>query len=111
MHRHGWRGKLAHVSDLHGFVEGFRTVLAPDGVAAVECPYLHPFYDRLEYDTIYHEHLCYFSVRVLKTLFERFGMELVDVQEVAIHGGSILVTAQPQGGPHQPTASVQHFLE
>jgi len=105
------RHVLAHVSDLHGFVEGFRIVLAPDGLAAVECPYLLPFYDRLEYDTIYHEHLCYFSVRVLKTLFERFGMELVDVQEVAIHGGSILVTAQVQGGPHQPAPSVEHFLE
>src|SRR5205807_1578964 len=54
---------------------------------------------------------CYFSVRVLKTLFERHGLELIDVQEVAIHGGSIVVTAQRQGGPRQPRAAVGRMLE
>jgi hypothetical protein len=69
-------------------------------------PYLLPFHDKLEYDTIYHEHLCYFSVRVLRRLFERFGLELLDVQEAAIHGGSIVVTAQRQGGPRRAVPSV-----
>lgn len=64
------RHVLAHVADLRGFVQGFAIVLAPAGVAAVEMPYLLPFYDKLEFDTIYHEHLCYFSVRVLKRLFD-----------------------------------------
>jgi novobiocin biosynthesis protein NovU/D-mycarose 3-C-methyltransferase len=104
------RHVLAHVADLHGFVQGFPVVLGRDGVAAVEMPYLLPFYDKLEYDTIYHEHLCYFSVRVLKRLFERFGMELLDVQEVAIHGGSIVVSAQHKGGPRRPSPSVAEYL-
>ena len=104
------RHVLAHVADLHGFVDGIAALLDTDGVSAVEMPYLLPFFDKLEYDTVYHEHLCYFSVRVLKTLFERFGMELIDVQEVAIHGGSIVVSAQLKGGPHKVQASVQKAL-
>jgi novobiocin biosynthesis protein NovU/D-mycarose 3-C-methyltransferase len=104
------RHVLAHVADLHGFVAGFPRLLAPDGLAAVEVPYLLPFHDNLEYDTIYHEHLCYFSVRILQRLFERWGLELLDVQEVAIHGGSIVVTAQHRGGPRRPDASVARHL-
>ncbi len=104
------RHVLAHVADLHGFVRGFGIVLDDDGLAVIECPYLLPFYDNLEYDTIYHEHLCYFSVRVLRRLFERFDLELVDVQEAAIHGGSIVVTAQRRGGPRRAAPSVAAFL-
>jgi hypothetical protein len=105
------RHVLAHVADLHGFVRGFGIVLADDGLAAVEMPYLLPFYDKLEYDTIYHEHLCYFSVRVLRRLFDRFGLELLDVQEAAIHGGSIVVTTQRRGGPRRPSPSVAAYLD
>jgi hypothetical protein len=104
------RHVLAHVADLHGFVQGFGIVLADDGLAAVECPYLLPFYDKLEYDTIYHEHLCYFSVSVLRRLFERFGLELLDVQEAAIHGGSIVVTAQRRYGPRRAAPQVAAYL-
>jgi novobiocin biosynthesis protein NovU/D-mycarose 3-C-methyltransferase len=104
------RHVLAHVADLHGFVAGLRDVLAPDGLAVVECPHLLPFHDRLEYDTVYHEHLCYFSVGVLDTLFGMFGLELVDVREVAIHGGSIVVSAQPAGGPRERTAAADRVL-
>jgi hypothetical protein len=104
------RHVLAHVADLHGFVRGFSIVLAEDGLAAVEMPYLLPFFENLEYDTIYHEHLCYFSVHVLRRLFESFGLELLDVQEVKIHGGSIVVTAQHRGGPRQAASSVAEYL-
>jgi novobiocin biosynthesis protein NovU/D-mycarose 3-C-methyltransferase len=105
------RHVLAHVSDLHGFVEGIRRVLAPDGLAALEMPHLLTLHAQLAYDTIYHEHLCYFSVRVLRTLVEQFGLEIVDVHEVALHGGSILVTVQHQGGPREATAAVSRILQ
>jgi novobiocin biosynthesis protein NovU/D-mycarose 3-C-methyltransferase len=104
------RHVLAHVNDLHGFVRGMRHVLAADGLAAVEVPHLLPFYENLEYDTVYHEHLCYFSVAVLKTLFERCDLELVDVAEVNLHGGSVLVTAQPRGGPRRPGEALGRVL-
>jgi novobiocin biosynthesis protein NovU/D-mycarose 3-C-methyltransferase len=104
------RHVLAHVNDLHGFVHGLRLVLADDGLASVEFPHLLPFYRNLEYDTVYHEHLCYFSVKVIRNLFERFGLELVDVTEVNLHGGSVLVSAQPFGGPRRPTAGLAEVL-
>ena len=53
---------LAHVPDLNGFVEGIATILADDGIAEIEVPYVRELIERLEFDTIYHEHLCYFSV-------------------------------------------------
>ncbi|MCI0379455.1 MAG: class I SAM-dependent methyltransferase [Gemmataceae bacterium] len=105
------RHVLAHVADLQDFVQGFGILLDRDGVAAIEVPYLRPFHDRLEYDTVYHEHLCYFSLSVLKTLLERHGLEVLNVQEAAIHGGSILVTAQRRGGLRAPTDLVNQLLQ
>jgi SAM-dependent methyltransferase len=80
---------LAHVADLNGFVEGFRLLLKKDGVAVIECPYLMDLIRHCEFDTIYHQHLCYFSVTSLDALFRRHGMYLNDVQQTAIHGGSL----------------------
>lgn len=60
---------LAHVADLNGFVEGFRTLLKPSGVAVIECPYIVDLIEKCEFDTIYHQHLCYFSVTALFRLF------------------------------------------
>ena len=80
---------LAHVADLNGFVEGIRTVLKPDGMAVIECPYLVDLVTHCEFDTIYHQHLCYFSVSSLVKLFQRHGLTLNDVEHTSIHGGSL----------------------
>jgi SAM-dependent methyltransferase len=80
---------LAHVADLNGFVEGIRIVLRPGGVAVVEVPYVKNLIDECEFDTIYHEHLCYFSLAALDVLFRRHGLTVRSVQRVAIHGGSL----------------------
>jgi SAM-dependent methyltransferase len=80
---------LAHVADLNGFVEAFRLLLKTDGVAVIECPYLMDLIRHCEFDTIYHQHLCYFSVTSLDALFRRHGMYLNGVQQTAIHGGSL----------------------
>ncbi|HSA79944.1 MAG TPA: methyltransferase domain-containing protein [Geminicoccaceae bacterium] len=60
---------LAHVADLNGLVTGIATLLKADGVAALEMPYLFDLLDKCEFDTIYHQHLCYFSVTALDRLF------------------------------------------
>ncbi len=104
------RHVLAHVADLHGFIAGLEHVIEPDGRVVIECPHLLPFHDHLEYDTIYHEHLCYFSVRVLAGLFARFGLEVIDVRAATIHGGSIVVTAQRAGGPRRASPSVAEVV-
>ncbi len=80
---------LAHVPDLNGFVEGIRTLLKENGVAVIEVPYVVDLVDRVEFDTIYHQHLCYFSVTSLDKLFRRHSLYLNDVERVSIHGGSL----------------------
>ncbi len=90
---------LAHVADLNGFVEGFRALLKPSGVAVIECPYLVDLIENCEFDTIYHQHLCYFSVTALVNLFKRHNLSLVDVERTSIHGGSLRLFVQRHGQP------------
>jgi SAM-dependent methyltransferase len=80
---------LAHVADLNGFVEGMGLLLKPDGVVVIEVPYVGDLIDHCEFDTIYHEHLCYFSVTALTALFRRHGLSLNRVEHYPIHGGSL----------------------
>jgi len=80
---------LAHVADLNGFVEGMRVLLKDDGVVVIEVPYVKDLIDRCEFDTIYHEHLCYFSLTALDRLFWRHGLVIQDVERIPIHGGSL----------------------
>jgi SAM-dependent methyltransferase len=86
---------LAHVPDLNGFVEGIATVLKPNGVAVIECPYVVDLVDHVEFDTIYHQHLCYFSVTALDKLFRRHGLYLNDIKRTKIHGGSLRLFVEP----------------
>ncbi len=95
---------LAHVDATADFLAGMGALLRPDGVAVTEVPYLREFVDRLEYDTIYHEHHCYFGVAPLLRLAEGAGLSVEDVEEVPVHGGSIRVffrlrSAYPEHGP------------
>lgn len=83
---------LAHVADLNGFVAGIARLLAPSGVAVIEVPYVKDMLDRCEFDTVYHEHLCYFSATALDRLFNRHSLELENVARVQIHGGSLRMT-------------------
>jgi hypothetical protein len=88
---------FAHVDDLDAFMTGIEFLLAQEGVFIFEAPYLANLLAQLEYDTIYHEHLSYLSVRPLIPLFGRFGMEIVDIQQRDIHGGSFRVYVSRKG--------------
>jgi len=101
---------LAHVPDLKGFVAGISTILAPGGVAVLEFPYLIDLVDNLEFDTIYHEHLCYFSLAPLVQLFERAQLQIFDVERVAVHGGSLRLFAS-RIGRRAPRASLARMIE
>jgi SAM-dependent methyltransferase len=98
---------LAHVPDLNSFVEGIAIMLVEDGVAEIEVPYVRDLIDDLEFDTIYHEHLCYFSITALDTLFRRHGLSVERVQRLPIHGGSIRLTVSR----HPNAGSVGAYLE
>ena len=80
---------LAHVADLNGFVSGIAAILKESGVAVVEMPYVLDMVDRCEFDTIYHEHLCYFSLKALTGLFTRHGLTMQKVERLPVHGGSL----------------------
>ncbi|WP_306132208.1 NAD-dependent epimerase/dehydratase family protein [Roseivivax marinus] len=80
---------VAHVADQNDLVRGMETLLSDTGQVVVEFPYVRDLIDFIEFDTIYHEHLCYFSVGSAKALFERNGLYLNDVRRLPIHGGSL----------------------
>jgi hypothetical protein len=80
---------LAHVPDLNGVVRGLATLLRDDGVIVIETPYVRELVERAEFDTIYHEHLCYYSLTALDALFHRNDLVIQDVEHLAIHGGSL----------------------
>jgi 2-polyprenyl-3-methyl-5-hydroxy-6-metoxy-1,4-benzoquinol methylase len=97
---------LGHVADLHGFVSGMATLLKDDGIAVVETPSLCELVARNEFDTIYHEHLHYFSLHSLQRLFLAHDLTIVDAEKISIHGGSLRIHLQHRGaGPASPAVT------
>lgn len=99
---------LAHVADLNGVAEGIGIVLKEDGVASIEVPYVREMVDHVEFDTIYHEHLCYFSLTALDKLFRQYDLFVTDVERLAIHGGSLRIFITKTD---TPSSSVKDLLE
>jgi SAM-dependent methyltransferase len=99
---------LAHVADLNGFVEGVATLLKEDGVAVMEMPYVIDLIDKVEFDTIYHQHLCYFSVTALDHLFRRHDLYLNDIRRLPIHGGSLRLYIEKRENVQESVASMLH---
>ncbi|MEO5797932.1 MAG: class I SAM-dependent methyltransferase [Gemmatimonadales bacterium] len=97
-----------HIDNLHGFVQGVVTLLAPDGTFVIEVPQALTCVEQNEFDTVYHEHLSVFSVTSLAALGKFFGLQVVDVDELPIHGGSMRVYLRRQG-PASPV--VAQWLE
>jgi len=88
---------FAHIEDVHAIVDGIIEMLAPDGAFISESHYLMPLLDTLQYDTIYHEHLRYYSLASLKYLLEMHGLEVFHARPIPSHGGSIRVYAARKG--------------
>ena len=101
---------LAHVADLSGFVDGIRELLTDEGVAALEFPYLGDMIDHGEFDTIYHEHLCYYALGALVHLFDRHGLKALDVERLPLHGGSLLLFVGRASSRRTPTPAVEALL-
>ena len=88
---------FAHIEDVHAIVEGILDLLGPDGVFISESHYLIGLLEKLQYDTIYHEHLRYYSVGSLAHLLEMHGLEVFHARPIPSHGGSIRVYAARRG--------------
>ncbi len=97
---------VAHAADPNDFVAALRAALKDDGLISVEFPYVRDLIDHCEFDTIYHEHLCYFSVMSADALFRRHGLFINDVRRLPIHGGSLRLYAGPVERPSAAVAAI-----
>ncbi len=97
---------LAHVDDTQAFLRGCAALLADDGLVMIEAPYLGDLIDRLAYDTVYHEHHCYFSATSLKQLCESSGLVIKRIDHLPVHGGTLRMYAglKSQHGDHSHDA-------
>jgi SAM-dependent methyltransferase len=90
---------LAHVPDLNDFVVGLEVLLAPAGVLTIEVPHLLRLLEDHQFDTIYHEHFSYFSLRTARQVLAAHGLEVFDVEELWTHGGSLRIHVKRAGNP------------
>jgi 2-polyprenyl-3-methyl-5-hydroxy-6-metoxy-1,4-benzoquinol methylase len=90
---------LAHVPDIDDFVAGLREALAPAGTVTVEFPHLMKLVQEAQFDTIYHEHFSYLSLRTVQRIFAAQGLAVWDVEQLPTHGGSLRVWAQHAANP------------
>jgi len=98
---------FAHAPDTNDFVAGLRALLKPKGRVVLEFPYAAELIEKTEFDTIYHEHVFYFSLTALKPLFERHGLTVWHVERLPIHGGSLRLFAGVTGSQAvQPSVTV-----
>jgi len=99
---------MAHVPDINGVVSGIKALLKPNGIFVMETPYVVDMIDGVEFDTIYHEHVFYYSLTALERLFQRHGLAALDVQRIPIHGGSLRITAghAADTGPREPVVAL-----
>lgn len=100
---------FAHIDDLDEVIKGLDVLLEKDGVFIMEAPYLVDFLEKRYFDLVYHEHLSYWSINSLITLFKRFNMEVFDIQKVIVHGGTIR-TFIARKGIYGKEKSVAKFL-
>ena len=82
---------FAHAPDTNDFVAGLRELLSPEGRAVLEFPYAVDMIAQGEFDTIYHEHVFYFTITALEPLFARHGLRITQVERTPLHGGSLRV--------------------
>lgn len=100
---------FAHVADLGPCLRGIHNLLSDEGIFVSESHYLLDLIDTLQYDTIYHEHLRYYSLKPLIDMMERYGFTVTDAERIPNHGGSIRVYAQ-KNNRQQPSDRLRALL-
>jgi hypothetical protein len=101
---------VAHIPDINATMLAVATLLAEDGVFQMEAPYLGDLLERVEFDTIYHEHFFYLSLTALNAVFERHGLRMFDIEHVPVHGGSIRLSVCLAQASYQPTPALDDAL-
>jgi hypothetical protein len=93
---------LAQIPDLNDFVAGIQHVLKPTGTVTIEFPHVLQLLAQNQFDTIYHEHFCYFSLISAEAIFAAHGLTIFDVEELWTHGGSLRIYARPAADESRP---------
>lgn len=101
---------MAHVPDINGFISGIKILLKENGKAIIEVPYFLDLVKKFEFDTIYHEHVYYFSIQALKPVFERHGLEIADIEKLTLHGGSLRLFVT-HAGQSTPNHIIQSMID
>jgi hypothetical protein len=102
---------FAHSDKLPEMADGIRALLTPDGIFTFEVSYLLDIVQKMLWDTVYHEHLCYHSVFSLESFFRRHGLELINIERVGTKGGSLRGTVQLAGGPRPVAPVIARMIE
>jgi SAM-dependent methyltransferase len=101
---------FAHVPDIRGFAAGLRALVKDTGMVTLEFPHLLRLIEGRQFDTIYHEHYQYLSLRTSSAALETAGLRVVDVAELTTHGGSLRVFARPAESAGEPSSQVKSVL-
>jgi len=101
---------FAHVDDIHSFVKGIKILLDKDGYFIMECPHLLKLIEKVEFDTIYHEHLSYFLAKPLQKIMELHNMRVAKIEEFEMHGGSIRVYVEHKERSDRSNNSMQNVI-
>lgn len=101
---------FAHVDNVKGFIDASKNLLNKDGVLVLEFPYLVDFIENMEFDTIYFEHLSYFSLLPIMRLCGNSGMRVINAEKQKIHGGTLRVTIAHEESKYEINKSVSSFV-
>ncbi|WP_441234385.1 methyltransferase domain-containing protein [Bradyrhizobium sp. 930_D9_N1_4] len=102
---------LPHVPDINDFVAGLGILLPDTGSITLELPHLLRLIAQVQFDTIYHEHLSYFSFATIERVFHTHGLRVFDVEELPTHGGSLRLHVCADAAPHGPSPRLERLRQ
>lgn len=102
---------LAHNPNIRDFIESIKTTLSKKGVATIEFPHFYNLFNELQFDTVYHEHYYYFTLRSLNIIFDNFNLSIWHVEELKTHGGSLRIYVSHKGSNKKISISVKKILQ
>lgn len=102
---------LAHNPNINDFVSSIKKILTPNGVCTIEVPHFYNLYKDFQFDTIYHEHFYYFTLRSLINIFKKHLLKIWDVEEISTHGGSLRIYVSHVNNYRVVKKNVQKILE
>ena len=101
---------LAHVPDIHDFIQGFSLLIADEGIITFEFPHLLNLIKNTQFDTSYHEHYSYLSVTALLPIFAQYGFRVINVEKLLTHGGSLRIFVAKKNSSWIVNESVQDTI-